>query len=401
MSVFSKLNTKQKLAIFSDLKADDALSLLQNYENVNHIIIIICDVKNVEKAARFASTVKHQSGYRGKLEFACDFHKRDLPLQHENIFEKFSEPSIEFLKILPVFGDEWAVFVLAPTFGSFDHWKNAGLAFIALGHNFNASSRTKGICSCDDYDGFTADEFDEIKNPVSLNNFGSFVKGQEGGPYKVSQIEKLASHFSVVEHIIPFALQNTVYFIAKQIVKFAILTKSYTDFNKPEQDAPQAEKDAYDNRIAKSIADHQVKILENRNAFTPFLVEQVIPAYLKSKEKDPSKIPSFDAGGNIVNPTGTYLDRVLKQLVYGFNIESTDFQQVLVIANENASFSRGKMVQKSYITFENSSAEDETAPCADGKVFFGQNLTKQFLDDIFETFLNGLGPAPKRKKLQN
>lgn len=388
--------------VFADMKLDDLLALLVNHPQIERIVFVVCDVHNVKMAAKLAKAVKLESGFEGKLEFARDFHSRETPLNHEEIFQvvnSFDQEEIIFLQEIPVCDETWIAFVIAPTFGSLEKFKNAGLCFLALGHNFGASSVTKNTNSCaKDYEAFSPAIFEQINNPVSMNNFGSYSKGEEGGPFTIQQIEELAKKFPIVKKLMTYGIKNVTYFLGKQVVKFAESTGNY-DFNKPSKPADDAEADekeiyagaleSYKSRKERAIKDHQSQITKKRDAFVPFLLEQVIPSYLKSLKGNEDKtdeeiqkmLPKVE-GDKTINPTGSYLDRVLLNMTNGIGLECTDLQHILhIFFTDEKYFQKGTIVKNKKRGFAEFQAEEN------GKVLFPVDLKRARNDENINKLL--------------
>lgn len=325
-----------KVSVYTDLKFDDILCLYELFSNYKFDIvqIVICDVKDVKGAAKFAKMAAKEFRFQGKLLIARDFHERAKALQHEEIFQvaKCEDP-VELSALVPCDKD-WLAIQIAPTFGSFSFYKNAGSAFVAMGHNFDASSHQRNICSSDQYKSFTSSEFQEFLNPVMThNNRGAYAQGHEGGGYSVSQLQFLFDTFPILKNSKGFALSNTNYFKAKQTLKFAFKAGLAEEFGIPD---PKSAKKEFE----KMVHEWKDNLLGCHSFYYDLLKDKVYPVLLaKQAEKDNcdvKPIPTWDTEAVcMVNPSHeTYLDRVFKQMIPGGPgdlLECTDYQQVTAV----------------------------------------------------------------------
>ncbi len=165
-------------------------------------------------------------------------------------------------------------------------------------------------------------------------------------------------------------------------MKFGESTGNY-DFNKPVSPAEDAEiyareLEAYKSRKERAIKDHQAQIIKKRDAFVPFLLEQVIPDYIKALKGNEEKteeeiqqmLPKVE-GDKIINPTGSYLDRVLLNMTNGINLECTDLQHIMHIL-----FTDEKYFQKGTIVKNNKRGFAEFQEGENGNVLFPVDIKR-------------------------
>ena len=373
----------RKITILTDLKWDDILAIFGactcGYFDV--IQIVICDVKDVQGAAKKVVQVTKDFGFKGELLIARDFHKRTVALQHEEIFDAQDESEVKLSPIVPC-DNTWVAAQLAPTFGSFEYYRKAQIPFLAMGHNFDASSHTRGICSCDEgYTKFTAMDFFKFENPpYTHNNRGAYAHGHEGGGYSAKQLQYLFDTYSSLASAKKFALSNTNYFKAKQTLKAMQKAGLSEKYSIP------SEKAAFE----AMIQEYKEKLMGDNTYYYKVLAEEVYPALFPGKP-----IPSWDAENEcMVNPSkNSYLDRVFKQMMPdgpGDLLECTDGQQLGYLLRKGSVFYTGFITEDTSLGFNTFTASElsHMANCP-------QNLKRDDIDSLLDELVES---DKKRRK---
>jgi hypothetical protein len=282
----------------TDVKLDDILAfmlLLRALKDSDEIKVVISDVNDTAGAAQILLGIHDEMARRTGLAPKLSFHVGDVrerPHPHEKMFKLSPASQVATQAVCPEASTEDVVFWMAPFTGALKFAK-AREVFISMGHNLNSS-------------GLSIEELCRIDNLVTMNNFQSYPKGEEGGRVTEAELTKIKGISSLFDKCVPFGLDNSIDFIGKQLYKFAC-----------------GDKGGVQSHPSPRSADDVVSVFrEDRESLIPY-AKEVFQCFT-------GEPLCLDAKGFIKNPSNTYLDRVVEQIIKGVQLEVTDGQHMLV-----------------------------------------------------------------------
>lgn len=340
--------------VIFDVKMDDqyaAKYLLESRDK--DLAVIISDVADTEGAKRVINSIFCDLKAAGRTSVKnITYHegdKREEAHDWEKIFDVTSQDAPDFLPLPPCTGTE-TVYCFAP-YSKAAHFKDAACFIVAMGHNLNSS-------------GISVDELASFKNLKTLNNFESYPVGLEGGRNTYEQAQHLAKSSPTLQRSLPYALNNSVQFMAKQLTKFANGEKGGEPFPDPK---PKDE-------VYQTLKENNTEALRDyaKAVFKHFSGEELQVGPL-----------------GVLNPTETYLDRVVDQIFNGIMVECSDAQHA-------AGIDIGDQVPGRLIEEETKFGKEIRFKAdPQGKAKCVKNLTREA---VWEQLCKSMGDGPSKKK---
>ena len=291
--------------VVTDCKVDDMFAIAYLLRIYSTVRFIVSDVQNVEGACALLQSLSNE--FQRKTVSFHEGDRRSVGHQHEEMFSLPGLPPVPTIEALPEGATDGSrVYWLAPYSGML-RFKNAPVVYGSMGHNIGSS-------------GLTLQDMNQFNDFVTMNNFESFPTAREGGRFTIEQAFRLATHSNVLRGILSFAENNSIHFMAKQLVKFAKAESG--------KGIPHPSPLSYEELVGRIRTDHK----------------SLIPYVTEVFECVTGVQPQIDSEGLVMNPTSTYLDRVFDQIMNGVQIELTDLQHVVAYNMPDVHRVRGNLV---------------------------------------------------------